>query len=63
MPSNNTIRTVNLGGRGILANAQKPLLIHQRQIIRICLHKSSFEGLTVTNYILIDVGTTIRYFV
>jgi len=40
---------------GLLANALKPLLIHQKQIVCICLHKSYLEASTITNSKLFNV--------
>jgi len=31
-------------------NALKPLLLHQRQIVRLCLQKTNYVGLTSHNF-------------
>lgn len=35
---------------GLLTNALKPLSIHKKKIVRICLHKSSLKVSTITNF-------------
>jgi len=40
---------------GLSANAQKPLVIQQRQIVPICLQKHTLEGSTSQNLKLFNV--------
>jgi hypothetical protein len=40
---------------GLSANALKPLLIQQRQIVQICLEKPTLEGSTGYNFKLFNV--------